>query len=292
MNTSHIAPLKLQDSVEVRTVTDVAPLAIAGIGIRQDNQGRYCLNDLHKAAGGESRHRPSLWSENQQTQTLVAELESEAGIPALVSNHGGTNAGTFVCKELVYAYAMWISAKFHLQVIRAYDALVRQQVQTQQPPIMHTPLTQAEQDIRVAMLLAEALNVSPSGRVNMLGVALKHSAPHMLPALPSYAVDAPSDVLVSGSGSAMPTASATELLKRHNVKMSTARFNEALESKGFLHQGQRTSSRGGLKHYWCVTVQGEKYGKNLVSTQNTRETQPHWYVDRFGALLKAVGVVE
>lgn len=41
-------------------------------------------------------------------------------------------------------------------------------------------LTQAEQDIRVAVLLADALNVAPSGRITMLSVALKHSAPHML----------------------------------------------------------------------------------------------------------------
>lgn len=104
-------------------------LVVANTAIRQDVGGRYCLNDLHKAAGGENRHRPSLWLENQQTQELIEEI-AKAGIPALEQNQpvsvvrGGSSPGTYVCKELVYAYAMWISAKFHLTVIRAFDALV------------------------------------------------------------------------------------------------------------------------------------------------------------------------
>lgn len=99
-------------------------LIIANTYIGQDAQGRFCLNDLHHAAGGDNKKRPSLWIDNQQTLALIDELQSEAGFPALDIQHGGKTPGTFACRELVYAYAMWISAAFHLKVIRAYDAMV------------------------------------------------------------------------------------------------------------------------------------------------------------------------
>jgi len=104
-------------------------LTIADTAIRQDAEGRYCLNDLHRAAGGEKRHQPSDWLRLKNTQDLVAEL-TVPGIPGtqqiqpLAVMQGGLLQGTYVVKELVYAYAMWISPAFHLKVIRAYDAMV------------------------------------------------------------------------------------------------------------------------------------------------------------------------
>lgn len=97
-------------------------IEIGGVAIHADKQGRYSLNDLHRAAGGEDRHRPSRFAENQQTRELAEEI-GKAGIPALVSVKGGNARGTYASKELVYAYAMWISPAFHVRVIRAYDAL-------------------------------------------------------------------------------------------------------------------------------------------------------------------------
>jgi hypothetical protein len=57
-------------------------LIIVGVSIRQDEEGRYCLNDLHKAAGSESRHQPGKWLENKQTRELIAEFE-KTGIPVI-----------------------------------------------------------------------------------------------------------------------------------------------------------------------------------------------------------------
>ncbi len=94
-------------------------IAIDGIEIRTDADGRFCLNDLHKASGEEIRNRPATWLQNQQTQNLAVELEKD-GIPSIYTKQG---LGTFVRKELVYAYAMWISAAFNLKVIRTFDSV-------------------------------------------------------------------------------------------------------------------------------------------------------------------------
>lgn len=106
-------------------------LILNNTSIRTDDDGRYCLNDLHRAAvasgANERTKEPGKFFASPQTTELVAELETTQDLGSLpVSKIEGRNGGTYVCKELVYAYAMWISPAFHLKVIRAYDALVTQ----------------------------------------------------------------------------------------------------------------------------------------------------------------------
>lgn len=121
-------------------------MVIDGIEVRRDVHGRYCLNDLHRAAGGEQKYRPKYWLDNKQTRELIEQLFTEGGIPPSEQNQsvsffqggsdtqnlgiapvntvrGGAEQGTYVCKELVFAYAMWISPSFHLKVIRTFDRI-------------------------------------------------------------------------------------------------------------------------------------------------------------------------
>ncbi|CAG2089157.1 phage antirepressor KilAC domain-containing protein [Xanthomonas arboricola pv. juglandis] len=102
----------------------MSQLTIANTEIRRDAEGRYCLNDLHRAAGGQKRHQPANWLRMDQSQALAHEIDRSSDVRSVLSTAGGTVQGTFVAKELVYAYAMWISPAFHLQVIRAYDQMV------------------------------------------------------------------------------------------------------------------------------------------------------------------------
>jgi hypothetical protein len=92
--------------------------------------GRFSLNDLHKASGSAVKHKLVNWTMLLHTRRLVDEIKQgcDSSLEPLVVVHGGTERGTYVCKELVYGYAMWISPKFHLAVIRAYDALVTRPV--------------------------------------------------------------------------------------------------------------------------------------------------------------------
>lgn len=97
----------------------VPALTLGETTVRQLD-GLYSLNDLHRASGGNPSHRPGNFLQIDQTKALVAEIET-AGIPA-VSTREGRNGGTYACRELVIAYAAWISAAFHLKVIRVFLA--------------------------------------------------------------------------------------------------------------------------------------------------------------------------
>ncbi|WP_413506738.1 KilA-N domain-containing protein [Serratia proteamaculans] len=253
-------------------------IAIDGVAVRQDINGRYCLNDLHRAAGGEERHAPNRWLRADVTGGLISELTPELAFEPVEVLRGGTSPGTYVCKELVYSYAMWISPTFNIKVIRTFDAAV----------VGH-PVSQTADRIQAGILLLESasrmLNLSNSSK---LGAYQKLQDFAGIPNLmPAYAIDAPSD---SVDGSSRPTMSLSAILKEHSIPVSPQEAYRRLEEIGIVeHRSRRSTSRnakGGVKQFWAVTTKGLAYGKNITSPGNPRETQPHFYDSRASELIK------
>jgi hypothetical protein len=96
---------------------------ISGVAVRVDGDGRYCLNDLHKAAGGEDRHKPVHFLALDSTQDMVnlLKVENPTFKPTAITK--GKYGGSFSVKELVYKYANWISTPFYLNVKRPFSEI-------------------------------------------------------------------------------------------------------------------------------------------------------------------------
>ena len=101
---------------------------IAGLTIEQSSNGLYSINDLHRASGGLAKHQPAAWMRLQSTTNLIRLMESQVinqqsknSIVETVEgrNYGG-NSGTFVCRKLVVAYALWISTEFFSHVLDVF----------------------------------------------------------------------------------------------------------------------------------------------------------------------------
>lgn len=123
--------------------------------IRQDSQGRYCLNDLHRASGGNPIHAPSQFLRLKGTKEFVAVLDDHnANMHSAVEIiNGGVNQGCYASEKLVYKYAAWINPEFEVKVYDIFDRVVKGELKHTQPQIPQT-LSQA---LRLAAEQAERI---------------------------------------------------------------------------------------------------------------------------------------
>nr|DAQ82247.1 MAG TPA: KilA-N domain [Caudoviricetes sp.] len=85
------------------------------------NNGLYSLNDLHKASGGDMNNQPSNFLKLDSTKALTREISNETNKPSFETINGGNNQGSYVCKELLIAYAMWISPELSVKILRSVE---------------------------------------------------------------------------------------------------------------------------------------------------------------------------
>jgi len=96
-------------------------LTVGNVAIRAHN-GLYALNDLHRASGGEEKHQPNRFLRLDTTQALIGEISKTPYLADYkpIETTRGRYASTYACRELVIAYASWISAAFHLKVLQVF----------------------------------------------------------------------------------------------------------------------------------------------------------------------------
>lgn len=143
--------------------------------------GLYCLNDLHKASGGEEKHAPFRFMRNAETRSLAKQIERTPNMvdgsitKAYKVVRGGNSKnrqGTYVCKELVYRYAMWINPRFYLMVIRTFDKVANQQQELSK-----------RLDMLCRNLNTVTTNLSQAGR--FLNIGGKQTKPQLLQSIDS-----------------------------------------------------------------------------------------------------------
>lgn len=257
-------------------------LIIDAVAVREDIENRMMVNDLHRAAGSEKKDNPHEWLRLKQTKDLIAELEKETTVIPVVTIEG-RNGGTYVCRELVYAYAMWVSAAFHLKVIRTFDKI------SSAPSI--NPAKVNDQ-IQAGVILLESasklLNLSNSSK--LAGFQKLQQFAGIPNIMPVYAIDAPSDAV---DGSSRSTKALSYLLKDHGIGLTANQVYRRLEKLGIIEHKQRPSrsGEGGIKKFWSLSAKGCMYGKNITSPANPRETQPHFFESKFHSLLKLLETV-
>lgn len=138
-----------------------------------------------------------------------------------------------------------------------------------------------KEQLEAAAFIAEDLHVPQSNKIMMFRKVCEnnHINSNFLPAYSEH--------------EDREAKTATALLKQFQCEIKIREFNERMIKAGYLEERERdTSNRkrhpNGKKSFKALTEKGLRYGKNLTSDKNTKETQPYYYVDTFLELYHVV----
>lgn len=115
-------------------------VTIDSVVVRMDAQGRYCLNDLHKAAIANGKatdsQRPYEFLKTDKVQEFIAALDADdqcedshiaqnissaKKIASVKSINGGKSPGTYAVELVAIRYAAWIDPAFEVRVYRTFQ---------------------------------------------------------------------------------------------------------------------------------------------------------------------------
>lgn len=135
----------------------------------------------------------------------------------------------------------------------------------------------AKAEMGLVREIADILNLNDSSKLQLLGNVLNN---HNLP----------SNLLPTYTDSKGILKSATELLRKYNIQISTRKFNKIMIDKGLLREVERKSTKDNTKIKKFKNLVNTEFGENQVNPNNPKETQPMYYEEKFEELLKELRI--
>ena len=251
---------------------------------QRKSDGYLDATAMCKATGKQFKH----YLENQNTRDFLSALSRSVGIPTdllveKITTGPNEKRGSWAHPKVAIHLAQWCSPEFAVMVSDwVFELLMTGRVELAQPAPQLAPSMFMAGDphianqIMLANAAAEMLRMSADSKLKMLyQIGDYHNLATGF--LPSYVED-------------QPTKCLTKLLKENSSRLSAKIVNVVLLELGILEEQERPSTKAenGVKVFKNLTDKGLEYGKNLVNPNNQRETQPHYYVERFPELLRMV----
>lgn len=209
------------------------------------------------------------WLEHSDAHKLVEVVDEDEKVRSIVPTLGGNQEVWMLTEDGLYEVLM----QSRKPIARQFKKGVKQILKAIRRTGSYSAVSEIDVKMKAASWAAEFLNMNDVGRLQLAKAVLD---PLGLPS-PDY---------VSSKG---VLHSASELLKRLDVGVSVLKFNQRMVEMGFLKEGTRQGTTK-LHKFKVITSKGLEYGENQVSPKNQSETQPRWYDDKFGELLRVVGL--
>lgn len=253
------------------------------ISFKSENGYVYVnATEMAKVFGKRPNDYMSLSSTNELINAITR-IHGNADFQPVVIIRGGLNPGTWMIEDVALDFAQWLSVDFKVWCnIHIKELLTTGSTSLNKEVILpeSNVIGKVEDETRAKLCAIKFYfdNLKPSDASKQIMLESVYSPLGI--ALPDY---------VPSKG---VKHSATELLKRNNVNISTSDFNLKLQDLGFLKRNTRasTSSSTGFKNFWTITDKGLPYGENEVCRKNSKETQPLWFDEKFVELLEEVGL--
>lgn len=168
---------------ETKTM-NARPLSVVGVDIAQDDHGRYSLNDLHRAAGGDKRHQPSDFLRSESVRAFIAELDTtpeNPGVAAVQTINGGNAPGTYGARLVVLRYAAWIAPAFEAQVYRCFDEVTQDRAGAYR---VSDDARRVREVFAAAAMPSRAMGLKGAARVESVRAVVADIAPELLHLVP------------------------------------------------------------------------------------------------------------